>query len=70
MSRKVLAFAGSTKAASVNRKLLAVAVEATRAAGLEVTEVDLNDYEMPLFSEELEAAGVPENFTRLKAVAI
>lgn len=56
---KVLAFAASNSSKSINKKL------ATYAAGLlddaEVELLDLNDYEMPLFSIDREAAtGHPE----------
>ncbi|MES2163718.1 MAG: NAD(P)H-dependent oxidoreductase [Pseudomonadota bacterium] len=51
---KVLAFAASNSSKSINKKL------ATYAAGLvdgaEVDLLDLNDYEMPLFSIDREAA--------------
>ena len=66
---KILAFAGSTRTASYNKKLVHVAAEAARAAGAEVTVVDLRDYPLPLFDEDLETAeGLPENAKKLKAL--
>ena len=56
----LLALAGSTRRASLNRRLLAVAVAAARDAGAAVTVVDLRDYPLPLYDGDLEAEqGVP-----------
>jgi NAD(P)H-dependent FMN reductase len=71
MTAKILAFAGSARAASVNKKLVAVAAAAARAAGGEVTLIDLRDYPMPLYDGDLEAAsGLPEHAKRLKALML
>ena len=59
---RILAFAGSARRESLNKKLLAVVVEATRAAGAAVTALDLNDLPMPLYHGDLEdAQGMPDN---------
>ncbi len=71
MSRtvKILAFAGSTRRDSFNKKLVRVAAEGARQAGAEVTVLDLADLPLPLFDQDLEAAeGLPENARRLKAL--
>lgn len=66
---KILAFAGSTRTGSYNKKLIRVAAEAARAAGAEVTLIDLRDFPMPLFDGDLEdAEGLPENAKKLKAL--
>ena len=73
MSRtvKILAFAGSTRRESFNKKLVEVAAEGARQAGAEVTFIDLADLPLPLFDQDLEAAeGLPENARRLKALMI
>ena len=70
MAIKLLAFAGSSKKGSQNQKLLDVAIAAARTAGAEVTAVNLADYPMPIFSEDLEAEGVPESVSSLKKLAI
>ena len=66
---KILAFAGSIRRDSWNRKLIRSAVDATRAAGGDVTLIDLADYPLPIMDEDLEAReGLPDNAQRLKAL--
>ena len=66
---KILAFAGSTREASFNKKLVRVAAEGAREAGADVTVVDLRDYPMPLYDGDLESAdGLPETARHLKDV--
>jgi chromate reductase, NAD(P)H dehydrogenase (quinone) len=57
---KILAFAGSTRTDSYNKKLVKIAASGARAAGADVTYVDLRDLPMPLYDEDLEKAeGIP-----------
>ncbi len=73
MSRpvKILAFAGSTRRESFNKKLVRVAAAGAREAGAEVTILDLADLPLPIFDQDLEAAeGLPENARRLKALMV
>jgi NAD(P)H-dependent FMN reductase len=64
---RILAFAGSAREGSFNRMLARVAVEGARAAGAEVTVIDLRDYPLPVFDQDLEAeSGLPENARKLK----
>ncbi len=66
---KILAFAGSTREASFNKKLVRVAADGARDAGAEVTVIDLRDFPMPLYDGDLEAKeGLPEPVQRLKAL--
>ena len=66
---RILAFSGSARRESLNRKLLAVAVEATRAAGAEVTVLDLNEYVLPLYHGDSEdQGGLPANAGKLIAL--
>ncbi|MGQ0613862.1 MAG: NADPH-dependent FMN reductase [Planctomycetaceae bacterium] len=66
---RILAFAGSTRAGSFNRLLLGNAARGARDAGAEVTEIDLRDYPLPLFDQDLEAEeGAPDAAKRLKAL--
>ena len=63
----LLAFAGSARKDSYNKKLIRLAAEAARAAGAEVTLVDLKDFPMPLFNQDLEAeSGLPETVKQFK----
>lgn len=64
---KVLVFAGSTRKESVNKKVAKIAAELVRAAGAEVTYLDLRDIPMPLYDGDLEATeGLPPNGRRFK----
>ncbi|WP_395735678.1 NADPH-dependent FMN reductase [Prosthecobacter sp.] len=66
---KILAFAGSTRSDSCNKKLVRLAADAARSAGAEVTLIDLRDYALPLYDGDLEEEkGLPENAKTLKAI--
>ena len=66
---KILAFAGSTRRDSWNRKLIGSAVISAKKNHASVTLIDLADYPLPLYDGDLEAAsGVPENALKLKAL--
>ena len=68
---KILAFAGSSRRESLNKKLLEAAANRVREAGAEVTVVDLLDYEMPLYNGDFEEEhGIPETAKRLKRLMI
>jgi NAD(P)H-dependent FMN reductase len=63
---QILAFSGSARRDSLNKKLLAVAAQAAREAGGEVTLIDLNDYVLPLYHGDLEDTdGLPEAAVKL-----
>lgn len=51
---KILAFAGSLREKSYNKRVLKVAVEGAKEAGAQVTYVDLKDYPLPIYNEDLE----------------
>ena len=69
MKPRILAFAGSARRDSLNKKLVAIAAQAARDAGGEVTLVDLDDFPMPVYHGDLEAAeGLPEHARRLRAL--
>jgi chromate reductase len=62
----ILAFAGSARRDSFNKKLIHIAVRGAEAAGAKVTLVDLAEYPMPLYDQDQEAtSGMPENGQRL-----
>ena len=64
---KILAFAGSAREASLNKQLVRAAAEGARAAGAEVTVIDLRDLPMPIFDGDLEEReGLPDGARELK----
>ena len=66
---RILAFAGSTRLQSFNKKLAAAAAKGAKDAGATVTLIDLRDYPMPLYDGDLEAAeGLPEAARALREV--
>jgi chromate reductase, NAD(P)H dehydrogenase (quinone) len=68
---RILAFAGSLRRDSYNKKLVKIGAAGARQAGAEVTEVDLRDFPLPVYDEDLERAdGPPENARRLKQLFV
>ncbi|WP_299077324.1 NADPH-dependent FMN reductase [uncultured Paraglaciecola sp.] len=68
---KILAFAGSGRKDSVNKKVVAVAAKGAQEAGAEVTIINLEDFDMPLFNEDLEAQqGMPADAQKFKELLI
>jgi NAD(P)H-dependent FMN reductase len=65
---KVLVFAGSTRAGSWNRKLARVTASMARAAGAEVTHIELGDFDVPMYNADLESRGTPADVMRLKQI--
>lgn len=65
-SVKLLAFAGSGRRDSLNRKLLQLAVASARAQGAEVTVFELKADTLPLYDGDLEDAGMPPRVIELK----
>lgn len=64
---KIIALAGSLRKDSVNKKLVRIAAQAATEAGAEVTYVDLKDFPMPIYDQDIEdASGLPEHAQRLK----
>ncbi len=64
---KLLAFAGSLRSASFNKKLVAIAAQGAREAGAEVTLIDLRELPMPIYDGDDEAAyGLPDNARAFK----
>jgi chromate reductase, NAD(P)H dehydrogenase (quinone) len=71
MMPRILAFASSTRRESFNKKLVAIAAQGAREAGAEVTLIDVKDFPLPLFDQDLEAErGMPENGKKLKKLFI
>lgn len=51
---RLVAFAGSLRKDSWNKRLVRIAADGARAAGADVTVLDLADFPMPLFDEDVE----------------
>ncbi len=67
MAVKIIAFAGSARGESFNKKLVKVAAACAQKAGADVQFIDLRDYPMPIFDEDLEKQeGLPANAKVLK----
>jgi NAD(P)H-dependent FMN reductase len=67
MAVKILAFAGSLRKDSLNKKLVKLAAEGARQAGAEVTYLDLADFDLPLYNQDLEdRGGIPAQAIKLK----
>ena len=64
---KILAFAGSTRTDSFNKKLVKIAATGAMEDGADVTVIDLRDFAMPLYDGDLEQQqGLPFNAKKLK----
>ena len=69
MTARILAFAGSARRESLNKKLARAAAQSAREAGAEATYLDLDDYPLPIYHGDLEAAsGMPENARKLRQI--
>lgn len=64
----VLVFAGSTRVASINRKLARNVADLARERGAEVTHLELGDFDIPMYNADLEARGTPADVMRLKEI--
>lgn len=64
---KILAFAGSLRADSFNKKILNIAVQGAKEAGGEVTLINLSEYTLPILNQDEEAKfGIPPMAVKLK----
>lgn len=64
---KILAFAGSIREGSYNKKLVKIAALGAEKAGAQLTYLDLRDLPMPLFDEDFEAEhGLHPNARKFK----
>lgn len=68
---KIVAFAGSLRSGSHNKKLIRIAAAGARAAGAQVTELDLRDVPMPLYDGDIEREhGLPPNAKVFKRLLV
>ena len=63
---RLLAFAGSLREGSFNRRLIPVLAEGARAAGAQVTLIELRDYSLPVYDGDIEAASMPPQMRQLQ----
>lgn len=64
---KLIAFAGSTRKDSYNRRVVEIAAEGARSAGAEVQVLNLKDFDIPFYDPDLEAVeGMPPGVQKLK----
>jgi len=63
---KILVLPGSTRAASYNVKLAALAAKELTLLDVDVTRISLADYPLPIYEAELDARGQPDNAIKLK----
>lgn len=66
---KIAAFAGSLRKDSFNKKLVQIAAKGASAAGADVTYIDLSDYPLPVYNQDIEEKdGIHENAEKLKKI--
>ena len=64
---KLIAFSGSTRKESHNKRVVEIAAAGARAAGAEVSLIDLKDFDLPFYDADLEEAhGIPAGPQKLK----
>lgn len=66
MTVRIGVIAGSLRGESFNRRLARLAAADARAAGAEVTEIDLEDYPLPVYRHEIEMDDFPPAALELK----
>jgi len=70
-SPRILAFAGSARTGSFNKRLVRIAARGAEKAGVACTTIDLREFPMPLYDADLEAAeGMPEHARRFRELLI
>jgi len=67
---KLLSFSGSLRTGSFNQRLVDRATAAAREAGAEVTQINLADFALPLFTPQIEAEAFPQAARELKALFV
>lgn len=68
---KLLFLSGSTREASLNKRLARLGSDIAHANGIAATFADLGDYAMPIYDGDMEAdSGPPENARKLAALLL
>ncbi|MCB0353580.1 MAG: NAD(P)H-dependent oxidoreductase [Bdellovibrionales bacterium] len=69
MAISLLGISGSARRESLNRKLLGAACKQIRSQGADVTELDMRDFELPLYDGDIEDnEGFPQKVLELKEI--
>lgn len=68
MATKIGIIAGSTRQGSYNRRLARLAAADAREAGAEVTDIDLRNFQLPIYAHEIEFGDFPNAAMELKAL--
>ncbi len=68
---KILAFAGSSRKKKKNKKLVSIAAQGAANAGAELTVIDLADFPLPLYNQDLQMEqGIPDIALQFKKLLI
>ena len=62
---KLIAFSGSTRTESLNKKLIACAVTMFKEKGQEIEIINLAEYDLPIYNGDIEQSSFPDNVTKL-----
>lgn len=62
----VLGISGSLRKASLNKKVLGVALGIAESKGAAIGEADLAELDIPLFNQDIEDAGMPESVAKFR----
>ncbi|MCX6779951.1 MAG: NAD(P)H-dependent oxidoreductase [Candidatus Magasanikbacteria bacterium] len=65
---KVLTICGSLRAGSYNRKLLKIAASVAENLGAQVQNADLKVLNLPIYDQDIEDVGMPENVMEFKSM--
>ena len=69
MSVRLIAFSGSTRKASHNRRLVEIAAAGAERAGAQVERISLRDFDLPVYdADHEEDHGMPQSVVALKAL--
>ena len=68
---KILAFAGSLRKDSFNKKLVKIALKGAENEGAKVTFIDLKDYPLPIYDQDIQdTQGIPPAALELKKLML
>ena len=68
MALRIVTFCGSLRVGSYNKKLQRISDAMLNKMGVEVTSINWEDYDVPMYNGDIEAAGFPESVRQLKKI--